>query len=710
MVKSDIQNYSRRLRLKELFGNSNDNDDGSIVRNKSDKTPKTGRDENLDLYIDAITKLPIKPIPCHKNISKNEKRALEELKNDPSTIYKESDKGGAIIVMDKDYYRDKIQEQLQDEEYYMKIRKNSDEATKRKIKSLVNEYKDSFTTHEIAYLCDFNPKESNFYGLPKIHKSISIQNAVKEQNSKFIEILRPTDLKFRPIVAGPESSTQRLSHFLDIVLKKLCPLIPSYIRDDMDFLKHVPENVPPNTILTSFDVTSLYTNIPNDLGAIALKYWIEKYRNLIESRFETDFLIKALKIVLEENTFYFNGQYFKQIKGTAMGSKVAPCYANLVMAYLEKIMYEQVENQYGTDFKHYILRTWKRFLDDCFVFWTKSVEELESFHNLLNSIHPSIQFTKESSNIELPFLDILLKVKDNKILTDIYYKKTDSHQYLNFASCHPAHTKRNIPYCLARRICAIVVDSELRKIRLEELEKYLREQNYPLLLIKDGIKKACQLSITELRTPKTRETEDIIPLVTTHDPSMPETFKMVKARLPILYQSDKMKELAPPESIINSRRQSKNLKRHLTKAKFDLPEKLPKATVCKDPRCGVCTLDNYNYLEEGSKKRFKCGKEFVLNKDTNCKSENMVYCITCVGCKENYIGQTGNQISERIRVHKQQIRHPKYRQIPLSKHLDECAGGKFKFFPLYRCINGTETYRKELEKKFIRIFKPKLNA
>ena len=163
-------------------------------------------------------------------------------------------------------------------------------------------------------------------------------------------------------------------------------------------------------------------------------------------------------------------------------------------------------------------------------------------------------------------------------------------------------TKLLYIYCMARRICAIVLDEQLRKLRLEELKKYLLQQKYPLQLIQDGINRACELTIAELRTPKEQRNEDeIIPVVTTHDPSMPNMFNMIKSNLPILHQSSNMKILAKTESIINSKRQPKNLKRHLTSAKFDMLKKTPLVSVCGDSRCGVCSREHFNYLEVGSK-------------------------------------------------------------------------------------------------------------
>ena len=107
----------------------------------------------------------------------------------------------------------------------------------------------------------------------------------------------------------------------------------------------------------------------------------------------------------------------------------------------------------------------------------------------------------------------MIKLSNNKITTDNYYKKTDTHQYLNFHSCHPSHTKRNIPYCMARRLCAIVIEERLREARLRELSIFLQRQKYPLGIIIDGIEKAKQLSIAELRRPRPKTNSDIIPFV-----------------------------------------------------------------------------------------------------------------------------------------------------------------------------------------------------
>lgn len=238
----------------------------------------------------------------------------------------------------------------------------------------------------------------------------------------------------------------------------------------MEFLNHLPKIVDESSELVTFDVVSLYTNIPHELGLTAVKFWLEKERHLIESRFTDDFILSAIKIILENNTFYFDSNYYIQKKGTAMGTKMAPTYATLVLGYLEHKLYDNMRRKYGNEFSSFLQRNWKRFLDDCFIVWTSTTcISLEEFSRELNSMDESIHFTMERSKFKMPFLDVLITVGDGGIIqTDIYSKSTDTHMYLNFKSCHPMHVKLNIPFNLASRIITITNTESAKNQRLND--------------------------------------------------------------------------------------------------------------------------------------------------------------------------------------------------------------------------------------------------
>ena len=86
-------------------------------------------------------------------------------------------------------------------------------------------------------------------------------------------------------IKSPSFHTHRLSNLIDILLHPFTKHVTSYLRDTTDFLNNISETVPKDTILASFDIESLYSNIPHALGLEAVDYWLEKYPETFSSRF-----------------------------------------------------------------------------------------------------------------------------------------------------------------------------------------------------------------------------------------------------------------------------------------------------------------------------------------------------------------------------------------------------------------------------------------
>ena len=95
----------------------------------------------------------------------------------------------------------------------------------------------------------------------------------------------------------------------------------------------------------------MYTNIPHDLGETAIRFWFGKCREKV--KFTDIFISEGLKLILQRNVFDFDGKFYHQKTGTAMGTKVAPTYATLVMGYLEVKLYERLNIKYGPDLSEY---------------------------------------------------------------------------------------------------------------------------------------------------------------------------------------------------------------------------------------------------------------------------------------------------------------------------------------------------------------------
>ena len=87
---------------------------------------------------------------------------------------------------------------------------------------------------------------------------------------------------------------------------------------------------------------------------VYILFWLENKRNIVQHRFSKEFILETVNIILEKNVFYFDGKFYRQKRGTAMGTKMAPTYATLVLGYIEHILYEQLLNSYGQEFASYI--------------------------------------------------------------------------------------------------------------------------------------------------------------------------------------------------------------------------------------------------------------------------------------------------------------------------------------------------------------------
>ena len=226
-----------------------------------------------------------------------------------------------------------------------------------------------------------------------------------------------------------------------------------------------------------------------------------------------------------------------------MGTKVAPTYATLVMGYLEETIFMNLQRKYGAEVAINVRNNWMRFLDDCFIIWNTSLLSLliERFCVELNSLHPRIQFTMDVSEKEFCFLDVLLKLQEGFISTDIYFKPTDTHLYLNFKSCHPKHTKINIPFCLAARVVTLVSDPEQQKICLAELRKFLKRQDYPKAVIGNGVERAKSKGPISGSQERQKSEDSVIPLVSTYNPNNTKMIPFIRSCEPLLKQSSRMK-------------------------------------------------------------------------------------------------------------------------------------------------------------------------
>ncbi|CAJ0956744.1 unnamed protein product [Ranitomeya imitator] len=188
----------------------------------------------------------------------------------------------------------------------------------------------------------------------------------------------------------------------------------------------------------------------------------------------SDLCCELLSIVLNNNFFLFEDTYYLQIKGSAMGSNVAPPYANAYMAH-----YEDTSIYTQDLFRSHAL-TWKRYIDDVFCVWGGDLRTLQAFFQVLRTSWPGLDFTMTYDTHQISFLDTLVIKDDNgNLSTDLYSKPTDRNSLLHYSSFHPKNMIKSIPKSQLNRVSKIVSDPATKDLRTTEMRSKFRERGYP---------------------------------------------------------------------------------------------------------------------------------------------------------------------------------------------------------------------------------------
>ena len=643
----DIKQFSRRLRLREYFydsdTNDNNDDDKIPFKRKSIWTPPPDREPALETYIETVKKQIISKLdqgPRHRsrdNISSQERKALSTLRSRTDIVIKPADKGSATVVMSLEDYLTKVMCHLNNDQFYEKLQHDPTEQFSDDITSLLADMfsRRVIDKHTLEFLRPRDVRTSRFYVLPKIHKA---------------------GVPGRPIVSSCGCPTEKISLFVDYHLNPLVRNVPSFIKDTNDFLCKLQDlqNIPPNSLLVTLDVSSLYTNIPHDEG-------IEACREALNSREvlspPTEDIINLISSILTKNNFTFDDQHYLQVHGTAMGTRMAPSYANLFMGKLERDLLSYTTN---------IPSSWWRYIDDIFAIWPHGERNLEIFLNELNSFHPTIKFTAEWSKESVTFLDTRVINKEGRLTTDLYTKPTDTHQYLHRSSCHPPHCKKSIAYSQAlrlRRICDQDLDFQRH---ITNLKTHLVQRGYDDEEVQLQLNKASGIKRSELLTPRPRKAQQITPFVVTFHPDLPHLSGVLRECHCLIDLSPQLKGAFPQPPLVVYRRPP-NLRSLLVKAALKQPrEKYKGNERCGQPRCKVCTHIKTGVTFHSS----TTNQEFRVKATADCRTKNVVYLIQCAQCSIQYIGETENALRVRLTLHQSDINHLRLDR-PVAHHFNQ---------------------------------------
>ena len=370
--KTDINKFTRKIKLRAHFGTTCSEDQSNeqptkefYIKNPNSTWEPPNNHHTVKSFIEAfnneIDNLPQNNTKRKYNLTIAERKALDELRDRTDLVITNADKGGAVVIQDIENYIKEANRQLNDTNFYKKYEIDLTNLHCDKVNRTVEHFKKSkFISERIASMLKCkDPKPPKFYTLPKIHK---------DNNPG------------RPVISSIGCHTANISKYVDHHLQEYVTKLPSYVKDTTDFINKIKDViVPDHAILVTMDVSSLYTNIPNEEGIEAVREIL--YQNNCSTTM-SHVITTFLKLILILNNFVFNGHHYLQIKGCAMGTKCAPSYANIFMGQFEaEKIYEKIKDR--------SLR-YLRYIDDIFMIWIGTDDQLKAFANEINQVHPSI--------------------------------------------------------------------------------------------------------------------------------------------------------------------------------------------------------------------------------------------------------------------------------------------------------------------------------
>ena len=441
-------------------------------------------------------------------------------------------------------------------------------------------------------------------------------------------------------------------------------------------------HIPDDAYLVTIDVESLYPSIPQSECLSIIYEQMHARKHLV--LFNPNLIIKLLHINISSNFFEFGPLIFQQIKGTAMGAAFSPTIANI---YLSTILQRFVSSQPK---QPYLL---KRYIDDIFLIWQHSSEDLREFLTALNQFHPSLKYTWTFSQTSVDYLDItiykgpLFQIT-NYLDTKTFQKPQNLYQYLHYSSHHPPSTFKGI-----------IVGETIRYVRtnstedsylaiLEQFKHRLYNRLYPPALVNKTVQ---LIKYTDRQNYLKEPVPSYIPRLKPIFKCLPPP-QFVSLKAIVLQHYHLIQKFAPRPRFIPLRH--KTLSQEVVRAKlyptdeqfidillatsghivsprnpnstsFNLMPKLYSFQIstkpCKRANCTTC-------------RHLNCEKHFrsSINKRTHpirhsfsCTSSNVIYLITCLKCKKQYVGRTTNQLKERINRHHSSITNDQTRYVSI---------------------------------------------
>ena len=434
------------------------------IYNTSLDAPNLFRTEFKSLAFQTYYRFKPRPSPFQKEMI----QALRQLKLNKEIIVTKPDKGSGTVILDRSDYTMKMFEIINDPDNFKTLQvdlyKHIMKLERRNNRLIDNMVSDGIVTSLVgSNLKTRGSRPGIMYGLPKIHKK---------------------GAPMRPILSMSGSFNYNLSRYLVPLLSPLG--VNEYcVRDSFSFVKEISEFENKDYVMASFDVKSLFSNVPVKETCKIVHEKFFPTKDSVHEGFNPKLFDKVLNNCIE-NFFLFDNKIYQQVDGFPMGGCISPTMANIFMCHHES----KWLNDCPLEFKPVLYR---RYVDDTFLLF-RDVKHVPLFQDYLNKKHPRIQFTCEiEMENSLPFLDCKVFKNGDKFETSSYRKPTFTGHGMKYSSAISKKYKLNLVDCLIDR--AYKINSTLTNfcLELQRLRKYFTGNGFNIFTLENQISKKLNL-------------------------------------------------------------------------------------------------------------------------------------------------------------------------------------------------------------------------
>ena len=439
-VFDGFQSFARSIRLRKAFANSDTSTVSKLslllrIPNPSYQPPCAS--PFIEDYISSVhTKLSadLDTVQvCYSCYPKFFIETIRSLRADKSIIIKNCDKNLGVCVVSRSWYESECFRQLSDTSTYQRL--TISPATPIDFDEIYDDVEDLLRRYNLLF-----QSKNKYTPLAKYILQLKGSNAALARFYLLIKIHK-SPVVGRPICASINTRTYHASRYLAAVLQPFAERVPTYLRNSTDLLLHIENSsFPQDVIFLTADICELYPSIDLADGLAALHTTLSN-SGLPPER--VDFLVALTSWVLHNNFFEFGDTFWKQVKGTAMGTPLAVAFAVIYLSVLEDEVLRICILSEPSFVPPLLL---KRYIDDLFaLFYTRTDAEL--FISVYKSRRSSIRLTHDISNVSGVHQDIEIFKGDRfsssgRLDMRLYIKPVNQFLYLPGHSFHSTACKK----------------------------------------------------------------------------------------------------------------------------------------------------------------------------------------------------------------------------------------------------------------------------